>query len=400
MAGSGQLDTPMTLAAPTLTPALDALTPAMTAWRRDFHAHPELSGQESRTARIVFETLRELGLSPEAGVGGAGVAAVIEGRGEGPSIGLRADMDALPMNDDSGAAHASRTPGVSHACGHDGHTATLMGVARHLAAHPPARGRVVLIFQPAEETGLGARAMIEDGLFERYPCDEIYAYHNMPLLPFGQAMVRAGPTLTGYKVWEIDIRGEGGHGAAPHKARDPLQAAVRVAGEISSIVGRHVDPMEPALITVTKLQAGSSHNVVPHEAALAGTLRATSPEVIEALWSRLEAVCEGVARMTGCEVTPRVTAGVPPCVNAPEQARAAAAACAAVLGEGAVLRDLKPYPFTDDFAYMLERAPGAYMFLGVGGPMVHQTAYDFNDALLPVAADVFTRLVETRTGAA
>src|SRR5690606_20532237 len=162
--------TPMTLAAPVLTPAIDALTPAMTAWRRDFHAHPELSGQESRTAGIVFETLRGLGLSPEAGIGGAGVAAVIEGRGEGPSIGLRADLGALPMNDDSGAAHASRTPGVSHACGHDGHTATLMGAARHLAAHPPARGRVVLIFQPAEETGLGAKAMIEDGLFERYPC--------------------------------------------------------------------------------------------------------------------------------------------------------------------------------------------------------------------------------------
>lgn len=382
-----------------LTPAIDALTPAMTAWRRDFHANPELSGAETRTARIVFETLSELGLSPQAGVGGAGVVAVIEGAAPGPSIGLRADMDALPMNDDSGADHASRTPGVSHACGHDGHTASLMGLARHLAANPPARGRVVLIFQPAEETGLGAKAMIEDGLFERYPCDEIYAYHNMPLLPFGQAVVRTGPALTGYKVWEIGIRGQGGHGAAPHKVRDPLQAAVRVANEISSIVGRHVNPMEPALITVTKLQAGSSHNVVPDEAALAGTLRATSPEVIESMWTRLEAICEGVARMSGCEVTPRVTAGVPPCINTQDQAEAAAQACAAVLGDAAVATNVPPYPFTDDFAYMQQQVPGAYFFLGVGGPMVHQTVYDFNDALLPVAADIFARIVEIRAAA-
>ena len=377
----------------TLLTALSELAPDMTAWRRDFHAHPELSGAESRTAGVVADVLTELGLSPETGVGGAGVVAVVESGEPGPSIGLRADMDALPMNDESGAPYASTRPGASHACGHDGHTATLLGVARHLARNPPARGRVVLIFQPAEETGLGARAMIEDGLFSRYPCDEIYAYHNMPLLPLGQMAVRDGPTLNGYRIWEIAITGVGGHGAAPHKTRDPLQAAVRIASEISSIVGRHVDPMEPALITVTKLQAGSSHNVVPHQAALAGTLRATAPDVIETLWERLQAVVEGVARMTGCDIHLNQTAGVPPCVNAREQAAAAARAGAAVLGADAVLTDLKPYPFTDDFAYMLEQAPGAYMFLGQGGPMVHQTTYDFNDALLPVAASILCGLV-------
>lgn len=377
---------------------LIALAPAMTAWRRDFHAHPELSGQETRTARIVFDVLTEMGLSPEGGIGGAGVVAVIEGAAPGPSIGLRADMDALPLQDESGAPHASRTPGVSHACGHDGHTATLLGLARRLSANPPPRGRLVLIFQPAEETGLGAQAMIDDGLFDRYPLDEVYSWHNMPLLPFGQASVRTGPTLNGYKVWYIDIQGVGGHGAAPHKTTDPVQAAVRVAAEISAIVGRHIDPMEPALITVTKIQAGSSHNVVPHEASLAGTLRATSPEVIETLWERLQAVVEGVARMTGCTIRLTETAGVPPCVNAPEAARVAARACARVLGEGQVLTDLKPYPFTDDFAHMLNHAPGAYLFLGLGGPMVHQTAYDFNDDLLPVAASVMAAVVEDRLG--
>lgn len=389
----------MTQVFPAVPPAIDALTPVMTDWRRDLHKHPELSGQEHRTAQVVFDELEALGLSPTSGVGGAGVVAVVDSGRPGLSIGLRADMDALPLDDESGASHASRTPGVSHACGHDGHTATLMGVARRLAAEPPARGRVVLIFQPAEETGLGARAMIEDGLFERWSCDEVYAYHNMPLLPFGQASVRTGPTLNGYKVWEIDIQGVGGHGAAPHKTKDPVQAAVRVASEISSIVGRHIDPMEPALITVTKLQAGASHNVVPHEASLAGTLRATAPDVIGVLWERLQAVCDGVAAMTGCEVRLSETAGVPPCVNAPEQAAAAARACARVLGPGQVLTDLKPYPFTDDFAYMLEAAPGAYLFLGLGGPMVHQTAYDFNDDLLPVAAAVMHAVVEDRLSA-
>jgi len=377
-------------------PALAALASDMTAWRRDFHAHPELSGEESRTAKIVFDALKDMGLSPEGGIGGAGVVAVVQGREPGPSIGLRADMDALPMNDDSGAEHASTKPGVSHACGHDGHTATLLGVARYLSANPPARGRVVLIFQPAEENGLGAKAMIDDGLFDRYPCDEIYAYHNMPLLPFGEAAVRPGATLNGYKIWEIDIQGVGGHGAAPHKTKDPLQAAVRVASEISSIIGRHVDPMEPALFTVTKLQAGASHNVVPHEASLAGTLRATSPEVIETMWSQLQAICDGVGRMTGCTLTVTEIAGVPPCINAPAQAAIAAEACASVLGGDKVLRDLKPYPFTDDFAYMLQHAPGAYMFFGQGGPMVHQTVYDFNDAVLPVASSIFARIVEDR----
>ena len=368
----------------TLDPTVAEFAPAMTAWRRDFHAHPELSGEESRTGGVVLAILRGLGLKAEGGVGGAGVVAVVE------------DMDALPLPDESGVAYASKTHNVSHACGHDGHTASLLGVARWLAANPPARGRVVLIFQPAEENGLGAEAMIRDGLFERWPCDEVYAYHNMPLLPFGEASVRPGPTLNGYRIWDIEVQGVGGHGAAPHRAVDPLQAAARIASDLGSVVGRHIDPMEPALLTVTKLQAGSNHNVIPQSASLAGTLRSTSPEVIDELWRRLEAICAGVALSTGCTVTPRIAAGVPPCVNAPEQAEVAAQACEAVLGVGKVRRDLKPYPFTDDFAYMLQAAPGAYLFLGQGGEMVHRPAYDFNDELLPVAVSVFLQILERR----
>jgi hippurate hydrolase len=241
--------------------------------------------------------------------------------------------------------------------------------------------------------------MIADGLFERFRCDEFYAWHNMPLLPLGQAAVHTGPALNGYRVWEIAVEGHGGHGAAFHKTIDPLQAAARLATEISSIVGRYVDPMAPALVTVTKLQAGQSHNVVPDTASLAGTMRAVSPEVLDLMWVRLEAICEGVARMTGCTITAQETAGVPPCVNAPEQADATAAVCAEVLGEGNVVRSLPPYPFTDDMACLLEHRPGAYLFLGQGGPMVHRSEYDFNDALLPVAAEVLVRIAEARLAA-
>ncbi len=381
----------------TLPAGIADLVGPMTDWRRDLHAHPELAFEEVRTCGVVFQVLSDLGLKPER-VGGTGVVAVVHGRSPGPMIGLRGDMDALPMRDESGVAYASKTDKASHSCGHDGHTATLLGVARHLVANPPARGHVALIFQPAEENGLGAKAMIDDGLFDRYPCEEIFAYHNMPLLPLGQAAVRPGPTLNGYMVWEIEVTGVGGHGAAPHKTVDPLQAAARLAVEISSIVGRHIDPMEPALITVTKLQAGASHNVVPHSASLAGTLRAVTPAVQDALYARLLAMCEGVATMTCCTIESRVTAGVPPCVNAPLQAAIAADACAHILGADNVFRDLKPYPFTDDFAYMLAHCPGAYLFLGQGGPMVHQTVYDFNDALLPIAAGVLVRIVEQRLG--
>ncbi len=380
-----------------MKPILAASPDRMTAWRRAIHAFPELSFEEERTADMVFGILTELGLAPERGIGGTGVVATIEGRAPGRSIGLRADMDALPMADHSGVPHASQRPGISHSCGHDGHTATLLGVAQHFAAHPPDHGRVVLIFQPAEENGLGAAAMIADGLFERFACDEYYGYHNMPLLPLGQAAVHSGPALNGYRIWEIDITGVGGHGAAPHRTTDPLQAAARLATEISSIVGRHVDPMEPALATVTRLSAGSSHNIVPDAASLAGTMRAVDAKVLDGMYARLEAMCEGVARMTGCTVTPRVTAGVPPCVNAAAQADAAAAVCAEVFGPANVLRDLKPYPFTDDMAYLLAHRPGAYLFLGQGGSMVHQTVYDFNDALLPLAAEALVRIAQART---
>lgn len=383
-----------------IEPDIAAFAGQLTQWRRDLHQHPELAFEERRTSTLIAERLRSFGLTPVTGVGGTGVVATIEGREPGPAIAFRADMDALPLNDESGQDYASRTPGQAHACGHDGHATALLGLARHLAKSPPARGRVVLIFQPAEENGQGARAMIDDGLLQRFAFDEVYAFHNMPLLPRGTAGVRAGATLNGFIVWEIEIEGVGGHAAAFYKTIDPLQAAARLATEISSLVGRYVDPGESAFITVGKLQAGATHNVIPARASLSGTVRALSGEVQAHLFKRLEATCEGVARMTGCAITCRPIASVPPCVNDSTAAETAARACANVLGQEHVTREFRPFPFTDDFALFLQAAPGAYLFLGQDSAMCHHPAYDFDDDLLPIAVQIFAEIAAEKLGRA
>lgn len=373
------------------------LAATMTGWRRHMHQHPELAFAETHTAAFVAARLREAGLGPVEGVGGTGVVAVIDSGRPGLSIGLRADIDALPMADEGGKAWQSTAPGTAHACGHDGHTAALLGVAQHLAQHPPASGRVVLIFQPAEENGLGAQAMLNDGLLQRFPFDEVYAFHNMPLLAQGTAGVRVGPALNGFRLWEVQIAGVGGHGAAFFRATDPVQAAARLTVEIASIVGRYIDPGESGLISVCSLQAGSSHNIIPEAARLSGTLRAVNPQVIDTIWQRLQAMCDGVAAMTGCTITLHDLADVPPCVNDATAVGHARAACAAVLGEGQVV-DHAPFPFTDDFAHFLAAVPGAYLFIGHDSVMCHNPAFDFDDTLLPVAAGIFTALVRQRLG--
>ncbi|WP_058834236.1 amidohydrolase [Luteimonas abyssi] len=382
----------------TIPPALQALETEMTEWRQRIHAWPELGFEEERTSALVAEVLEGLGLDVHRGLGGTGVVAVIDSGVPGPSIGLRADMDALPMDEQSDLPFRSQRPGVAHTCGHDGHTSALLGTAKHLAAHPPARGRVVLIFQPAEEGGRGAIRMIADGLFERFPCDEVYAYHNMPLLGFGEASVRSGATLQSLAVFEIAVEGVGGHAAAPHKATDPLQVAARLATEIPAIVGRHIDPMEAALINVGSLQAGTTHNIIPSSATLSGTFRALSKEVHEELLKRLRALCEGYAAISGCTVTLEIPHACPPCVNAAEQAALAAEAIGEVLGVDKVRTDMRPYPFSDDFSYMLDQWPGAYLFLGMDSAMCHHPTFRFDDALLPVAAAVFDRIVRKRLG--
>ena len=388
----------MTLQLPAIPESIAALASQMTAWRQEIHAWPELGFEEDKTAALVARELRALGLEVHTGLGVTGMVAVIDSGRPGLSIGLRADMDALPMEEQSDLPFRSQRPGVAHTCGHDGHTSALLGVARHLVAHPPASGRVVLIFQPAEEGGRGAIRMIEDGLFARWPCDEVYAFHNMPALESGEASVRSGPTLQSLAVFEIAIEGVGGHAAAPHRANDPLQVAARLAVDISAIVGRHIDPMEAALINVGSLQAGTTHNIIPSTASLSGTIRSLSKDVHDELLRRLRALCEGHAQISGCSIALEIPHSCPPCVNAPEQAALAAEAIADVLGADKVRTDLRAYPFSDDFSYMLEQWPGAYLFLGMDSAMCHHPTFRFDDGLLPVAAAVFDRIVRRRLG--
>jgi len=382
------------LPAPVLSLASD-----MTAWRQQIHAWPELGFEEEKTSGLVAEVLQSLGLDVHRGIGGTGVVAVIDSGKPGMTIGLRADMDALPMDETIDAPWRSQRPGVAHTCGHDGHTSALLGTATYLVKHrPPASGKVVLMFQPAEEGGRGAARMIADGLFERWRCDEVYAFHNMPLIAPGQAGVRAGATLQSIAVFEIEIEGVGGHGAAPHHAIDPLQVAARLATEISAIVGRHIDPMEPALVSVGKLQAGTTHNIIPASASVSGTMRALSTEVDAELKKRLRALCEGHAQMSGCKITLIFPHACPPCVNAPQQAALAAQVLGNILGAENVHTDLRAFPFSDDFSLMLAQWPGAYLFLGMEGAMCHHPTYRFDDALLPLAVAAFAGIVEQRLG--
>ncbi len=374
--------------------------PTLRAWRRDLHAHPETAFEEVRTSAFVAETLASFGVEVHRGLGGTGLVGVIKGAQDGPAIGLRADMDALPMAEETGLDYRSTAAGRFHGCGHDGHTVMLLGAARHLAANPPPRGKVHLIFQPAEEIGQGARRMIADGLFERFPCAEVYALHTIPLYDEGTAAVRPGATLSGTTVFDIRIEGVGGHGAAPHTTTDPLQVAARLASEISSIVGRHVDPLTPAVISLGKLSAGTAANIIPAAAELSGTIRTYDPATEARILDRLEAICAGFALMSGCRIDCTRIANCPPCLNDPRAAAAAAMAAGTVLGEGNVHTDLKPLPFSDDFALMLAEWPGAYIFLGQPGAMCHHPTFDFDDRLLPVGASILGRLVAQQSRAA
>jgi hippurate hydrolase len=374
---------------------LDAL-PELREWRRDIHQHPELAFEETRTAAFVASKLRSFGLAPETGIGGTGVVVVIKGQSPGPSLGLRADMDALPMTEESGKEYSSTVPGRSHACGHDGHTVTLLGVARLLASNPPARGQVLLIFQPAEELAAGAQAMIASGLLDRYKIDEIYAFHNIPSFDPGVAAVISGPTLNGAHAWEVEVEGVGGHGAAFYRTVDPLQAAARIAIEISSIAGRYIDPADAALITVGAIHAGQADNVIPSRAVLKGSSRALSTTVLDCIAERLRKICDGMAVATGCSIKLKTLSPCPPCVNNIEQVRVAAAACGHVVGSNNVITDARPLPFTDDFAHFLNVIPGAYFWLGQRSVMCHHPGYDFDDQLLAVAGSIFLEIIDKR----
>jgi len=379
---------------------LEALQPEMTAWRRDFHAHPELGYEEHRTSAIVAERLREWGVEVHTGLGGTGVVGVIRGRrGGNRAIGLRADMDALPMTEATGLPHASTTPGRMHACGHDGHTSMLLGAARYLAETRDFSGTVHLIFQPAEESLAGAKAMIDDGLFERFPCDAVYGLHNEPLLPLGKVSVHAGTMLAAIDYFSVIVRGVTTHGAKPHLGVDGVVAAAAVVSALQTVVSRNIDPLETAVISIGQIHGGTSDIVIPDAVELRGSVRTLKPEIRDAMEPAFRRVVENTVAAFGATAEISYRRAYPATINTPHEAERAALAVAALMGEAAVLPDEPPITAGEDFAFMLEKCPGAYVMFGQrgaerGGTPVHNIHYDFNDDLLPLGAGYLAQLVE------
>ncbi|WP_445679743.1 M20 aminoacylase family protein [Radicibacter daui] len=376
----------------------------MTAWRRDFHMHPELGFEEVRTSGIVAEKLKGWGIETHTGIATTGVVGVIRGnRGDGPTIGLRADMDALPMQEENEFGHKSLNPGKMHGCGHDGHTTMLLGAARYLAETRNFRGSVVVIFQPAEEGGGGGRRMVEEGLFDRFPCDQVYGMHNWPQMPFGTAGIIDGPIMAAADLINITVRGTGAHAAMPHLGIDPVVVASHIVTALQTLVSRTTDPLDSAVISVTKLNAGSAHNVIADNAVLGGTVRTFKPATRDAMEAGIRRVAENVAMAFGASAEVEYRRNYPPTINEKLATETAARAATRVVGEENVLRDLAPSMGGEDFAFMLEAKPGNYIWLGqAGGPSacnVHNPKYDFNDALLPLGASYWAALVEETLGA-
>jgi hippurate hydrolase len=381
--------------------------PEMTEWRRDFHAHPEIGFEEHRTSEIVAGKLAEWGIEVHRGLGGTGVVGVIRGRksagGGNRAIGLRADMDALPMQEANGFAHRSQNPGRMHACGHDGHTTMLLGAAKYLAETRDFSGTVHLIFQPAEEGLAGAKAMLDDGLFERFPCDAVYGIHNSPDMPIGTVKALTGTALAAIDYFSVVLRGRSAHGAHPQQGIDTVSIAAAVVGVLNALPSRHVDALESAIISIGQIHGGTSDIVLPETVELRGSVRTLKPEVrdlVEGLFYR--AVTHTAAAQGGtAEISYR--RAYPATINTPQETARAALAASSVVGTEHVLREGDPLLAGEDFAFMLERAPGAYLLFGqrgesVGGTPVHNPGYDFNDELLPLGASYFAAMVEQELG--
>ncbi|MEM7731501.1 MAG: M20 aminoacylase family protein [Pseudomonadota bacterium] len=371
----------------------------MAGWRRELHQRPELGLNCHETAAFVVERLREFGITQiETGIAESGVVAVIEGREPGPRVtGLRADMDALPIEEATGAEHASQVPGVMHACGHDGHTAMLLGAAKYLAETRNFAGKAVLIFQPAEEGPGGGKLMVEDGVMDRHGVEEVYALHTLPGQPMGTFHTCAGPMMAAVDTFHVDITGLGGHAAYPHETRDPVIAAASLAQALQSIVSRNHAPMQELVVSVTQIHTGSAENIVPEEAYVGGTIRTFDADVQQMVWRRMQEIVAGQAASFGVEAVLRIDEGYPATVNDAAQTEFAAEVARDVAHGGHVVTDRQKEMGAEDFAFMLNARPGAYLFLGQGdGPHLHNAGFDFNDDVAAVGASFFARLVEQR----
>ena len=386
--------------APRIVPRIATLHDELTALRRDIHAHPELGFQEQRTAEIVASRLKSYGLEVHRGIGKTGVVGVLRSGSSSRTVGLRADMDALPIDETNMFAHRSNHSGRMHACGHDGHTTMLLGAAKYLAETRHFDGIVNFIFQPAEEGLGGAQAMIADGLFQRFPCAAIFGMHNRPGLPVGEFAVRAGPMMAGGAFFDIDIEGIGSHGARPESGIDPVLVAAHVTTAMQSIVARNVRPQEVAVVSITQVHGGNAYNVIPQSVRLSGTARAFSNDVMAMIGKHIARVAEGVAAGFGARAKTDFRPIFAPVINNPVEADFIAGICAELVGSENVRRDPSLSMASEDFAFMLDVVPGCYINIGngdgEGSCEVHNPAYDFNDQALPYGASVFARIVETR----
>ena len=382
------------------------------AIRRNIHAHPELCYEEQRTADIVAQKLTDWGIPVLRGMGVTGVVGVIK-RGTGTAaIGLRADMDALPMQEFNTFPHASRHDGKMHACGHDGHTAMLLGAAHHLAKYGNFDGTVYLIFQPAEEGGAGAKRMMDDGLFERCPMQAVYGMHNWPGAPVGTFGVTPGPMMASSNEFEVIVRGKGAHAAQPHKGIDPIMVAVQIAQSWQTIVSRNKNPIDAGVLSITQIHAGSATNVIPDDATLIGTVRTFTIEVLDLLEQRMREVATHTAAAFGAGVEFNFKRNYPPLINHPQQTAFAVGVLQQIVGIDQVNAQVEPTMGSEDFAFMLQAKPGCYVFIGNGegdhremghglGPCnLHNPSYDFNDDLLPIGATYWVRLAEAALPAA
>ncbi|MCQ8870247.1 M20 family metallopeptidase [Mesorhizobium sp. LMG17149] len=371
-------------------------------WRQHLHQTPELNFDVFKTAAFVTEKLKAFGCDDVVtGLGKTGVVGIIRGRqGEGPTIGLRADMDALPLNEVSGKPYASTIPGKMHACGHDGHTAMLLGAAKYLAETRNFTGSVAVIFQPAEEGGGGGNEMVKDGMMERFDISRVFGMHNMPGLPVGQFAIRPGPIMAATAEFTITVRGKGGHAAMPHGTIDPIVITSQLVGALQTIASRSTDPVEAVVVSVTKFHAGDAYNIIPETAEIAGTVRTLRKEIAKKSEERIRSICDGLATAFGAKIEVDYQANYPVTFNHAEETVFAGDVAMSVAGDAHVHRGIQPVMGGEDFSYMLEARPGAFIFIGNGDTAgLHNPAYDFNDEVIPHGMSYWVKLAETALAA-